>query len=89
MKISVKDTGVGIEKKYHNAIFDRFGQAYNEVSEEFGGSGLGLTVTKQLVTLHKGKIFVKSEVDEGSEFIIILPVKQRKIVNIDSDNVQW
>ena len=88
VKISVKDTGVGIEKKYHNAIFDRFGQAYNEVSEEFGGSGLGLTVTKQLVTLHKGKIFVKSEVDEGSEFIIILPVKQRKIVNIDSDNVQ-
>ena len=88
VKISVKDTGVGIEKKYHNAIFDRFGQAYNEVSEEFGGSGLGLTVTKQLVTLHKGKIYVDSEVDKGSEFIIVLPVKQTKIVNIDSDNLQ-
>ena len=75
VKISVKDSGIGIEKKYHDAIFDRFGQAYNDVSEEHGGSGLGLTVTKQLVTLHNGRIFVKSEPGHGSEFVIILPVK--------------
>lgn len=75
VKISVKDSGIGIEKKYHKAIFDRFGQAYNEVSEEHGGSGLGLTVTKQLVTLHNGEIFVRSEVGKGSEFIIVLPVE--------------
>ncbi|MDU2680831.1 MULTISPECIES: two-component regulator propeller domain-containing protein [Clostridium] len=75
VKISVKDSGIGIEKKYHDAIFDRFGQAYNDVSEEHGGSGLGLTVTKQLVTLHNGRIFVKSEPGYGSEFVIILPVK--------------
>ncbi|MCF0148811.1 MAG: histidine kinase [Clostridium sp.] len=77
VRISVKDTGIGIDKSYHNAIFDRFGQAYNNVSEEFGGSGLGLTLTKQLVALHKGKIFVRSEVNKGSEFLIILPTKQR------------
>ena len=77
VKISVKDTGVGIDKKYRETIFDRFGQAYNNVSEEFGGSGLGLTLTKQIVTLHNGIIFVKSEVNKGSEFIIILPTKQR------------
>ena len=76
IKILVKDTGVGIDKKYHNAIFDRFGQAYNNISEEHGGSGLGLTLTKQLVTLHKGEIYVESEVNKGSEFIIVLPVKQ-------------
>lgn len=75
VKISVKDSGIGIEKKYHDAIFDRFGQAYNDVSEEHGGSGLGLTVTKQLVILHNGRIFVKSEPGHGSEFVIILPVK--------------
>ncbi|MCR1951799.1 ATP-binding protein [Clostridium sp. DSM 100503] len=75
VKISVKDSGIGIEKKYHDAIFDRFGQAYNDVSEEHGGSGLGLTVTKQLVTLHNGKIFVRSAPEKGSEFIIILPTK--------------
>lgn len=77
VRISIIDTGVGIDKKYHKAIFDRFGQAYNNVSEEFGGSGLGLTLTKQLVALHKGKIYVKSEVNKGSEFIIILPTNQR------------
>lgn len=75
VKISVKDSGIGIDKKYHQVIFDRFGQAYNDASEEHGGSGLGLTVTKQLVTLHNGNIFVKSELGKGSEFIIILPVK--------------
>ena len=78
VKISVKDTGIGIEEKYHETIFNRFGQAYNEASEEYGGSGLGLTLTKQLVTLHKGNIIVKSEIGKGSEFIIVLPVKQNK-----------
>lgn len=76
IRISVKDTGIGIDKKFHESIFDRFGQAYNSISEENGGSGLGLTLTKQLVTLHKGRISVESEVNKGSKFIITLPVKQ-------------
>lgn len=76
VKISVKDTGVGIDKKYQDIIFDRFSQAYNNISEENGGSGLGLTLVKQLVKLHKGKIYLESEIGKGSEFIIILPVKQ-------------
>ena len=76
VKISVKDTGVGIDKKYQEIIFDRFSQAYNNISEENGGSGLGLTLVKQLVKLHKGNIYLESELGKGSEFIIILPVKQ-------------
>ena len=75
VKISVKDNGIGIDKKYHKAIFDRFGQAYSQVSEEYGGSGLGLTLTSQIVELHNGHIEVKSEVNEGAEFIITLPVE--------------
>ncbi|MBO5131418.1 MAG: histidine kinase, partial [Romboutsia sp.] len=73
--ISVKDTGVGIDEKYHNAIFDRFGQVYSESSEEFGGSGLGLTLTRNLINLHGGEISVVSEKGKGSEFIIILPIQ--------------
>ena len=46
VRISVKDTGVGIKAKYYCSIFYRFGQGYNEVSEEFGGRGLGLMLTK-------------------------------------------
>ena len=74
VKISVKDTGIGIEEKYYNSIFDRFGQIYNSSSESLGGSGLGLTLTKNLVNLHGGDIRVISEIGEGSEFIIILPI---------------
>ena len=75
VKISIKDNGVGISKEYHETIFNRFGQAYNNITEEYGGSGLGLTLTKQLIDIHRGEIKVKSEVGVGSEFVIILPVK--------------
>ena len=75
VRISVKDTGVGIDEKYHNTIFDRFSQVYSESSEEFGGSGLGLTLTRNLINLHGGEISVVSEKGKGSEFIIILPIQ--------------
>ncbi|MGL5381301.1 ligand-binding sensor domain-containing protein [Clostridium sp.] len=78
VEISIRDTGIGIEEKYREAIFNRFGQAYNNISEEHGGSGLGLTLTKQLVKLHSGEIKLKTEVGEGSEFIIVLPVRQNR-----------
>ncbi|MEG0297075.1 MAG: two-component regulator propeller domain-containing protein [Clostridium sp.] len=74
VKISIKDDGIGIDKKYHKAIFDRFGQVFNQSSEEYGGSGLGLTLTSQIISLHSGKIEVISELNEGAEFIITLPV---------------
>lgn len=76
VKIIVRDTGIGIESKYHESIFNRFDQAYDKISEEHGGSGLGLTVTKQLVTLHNGQISVVSKLGDGSEFIIVLPVNK-------------
>lgn len=72
VKITVKDTGIGIEPKYHNHIFDRFNQIVDDKSEVKGGSGLGLTITKQIVDLHNGEIFVESEVGKGSTFTIIL-----------------
>lgn len=75
VKISVKDTGVGIDEKYHKSIFDRFGQVYDVSSEDFGGSGLGLTLTRNLINLHGGEIKVFSKVGEGSEFIILLPIE--------------
>ncbi len=73
VKISVIDTGTGIDKKYHKSIFDRFSQVSDsDVSKS--GSGLGLTITSQIIKLHKGEIYVESEVGQGSTFVIILPV---------------
>ena len=74
VKIIVKDNGIGISEENQKIIFDRFNQVVDESSEQKEGSGLGLTITKQLITLHNGEIYVESEVGVGSEFIIILPV---------------
>lgn len=73
--ISVQDTGIGIEEKYHKTIFDRFKQVENDESK--CGSGLGLTITSKIVKLHKGEIYVESKLGEGSNFVIILPVKPK------------
>lgn len=70
--IIVKDTGVGIDKKYHDSIFNRFNQVIDKNTESKGGSGLGLTITKQIIDMHGGKIYVESELGKGCKFIIIL-----------------
>jgi len=75
VKISVKDSGTGISEENQKIIFDRFNQGIDKNSEQKGGSGLGLTITKQIINLHGGEIHLESKVDVGSEFIIILPVR--------------
>ncbi|WP_434798387.1 sensor histidine kinase [Terrisporobacter vanillatitrophus] len=75
VKITVEDTGIGIEKKYHDIIFDRFNQIIDEHGENKGGSGLGLTITKHIINLHDGMIKVESEKNKGTKFTITLPVK--------------
>lgn len=72
--ISVKDNGIGIPQEMMNKIFERFSQVDSSFTRRTEGSGIGLSLVKSLVELHKGKIEVKSEVNKGSEFIITLPV---------------
>lgn len=73
MHISVKDTGIGIEKEELDIIFDPFQQADTSVTRKFGGSGLGLTIVKKLVELQNGNITVSSRKGEGTEFRISIP----------------
>ena len=70
----IKDTGVGIPEDKLEHIFDRFYRVDEARSTSTGGSGLGLSIVKQIVEVHKGEIEVKSELNRGSTFIIYLPV---------------
>lgn len=78
VRIEISDTGIGIDKKYHDLIFNRFNQVIDPSSEVKKGSGLGLTITKKIIDLHNGDIYVKSIPGQGSKFIIVLPVKQER-----------
>lgn len=73
IKISVKDEGIGIPKDKASCIFERFEQVESRNRMEKQGSGIGLYLVKSLVSLHGGTIKVNSEVNQGSEFIVVIP----------------
>lgn len=74
IKISVTDTGIGIDPEHLAHIFDEFRQADGSTSRRFGGTGLGLAIAKKYAILLGGAITVKSTSGEGSEFVLNLPV---------------
>ena len=76
LAITVSDTGMGIAEEKFERIFESFEQADGSTAREFGGTGLGLAVAKQLVELHGGKIWVSSTVGVGSQFTFTLPVSE-------------
>lgn len=70
--IEVKDTGIGMNKNYIQTIFKKFSQEDKSISRKFGGTGLGMTITHELVQLMKGTISVESKRNEGTTFTIRL-----------------
>ncbi len=74
LRFMVQDTGPGIPEEKQAEIFERFSQVDMSSTREHGGTGLGLTICKQLVELHDGEIGVDSQVGQGSEFWFILPL---------------
>ncbi|NJK86293.1 MAG: hypothetical protein HC906_10295 [Bacteroidales bacterium] len=72
IKITVSDTGIGIEKDKLSGIFDEFVQADASFSRKYGGTGLGLSIVKKLLDLHKGRIEVHSEPSHGTTIIIFI-----------------
>ncbi|MGZ4054345.1 MAG: ATP-binding protein [Bacteroidia bacterium] len=75
LEFYVKDSGIGINEKDHAKIFEMFGQADASSTREHGGSGLGLTISKKLVELMEGKMWVESLKGKGSTFYFTLPYK--------------
>lgn len=74
VEITISDSGIGIEKKNRIRIFESFEQGDGSTARQYGGTGLGLAVTKQLVELHGGEIRVESTIGVGSRFIFTLPI---------------
>jgi CheY-like chemotaxis protein len=95
---SVRDTGIGIPEDKIDKIFERFEQAGTEVTRKFGGTGLGLNISKNLVDLHGGKLEVKSIFGQGSEFYFVINFdkvtinnevqEELKIVKLKSDLIK-
>lgn len=74
MSISVKDNGEGIPKSKLESIFDRFVQCEEGLTRKREGSGIGLSLVKSLVQLHRGEVTVESEIGCGTEFMVSLPL---------------
>lgn len=72
--ISVQDTGIGIPKEFLPYLFQFFRQAEEGYNRNFEGAGLGLAITKKLVNLMNGEIYVESELNKGSTFTIVFPI---------------
>ena len=78
MRIRVSDTGIGISKQAQGNLFDPYVQADLATMRKFGGSGLGLTIVKRLVTAMNGKIVVDSVPGQGSTFTVFLPLEEAR-----------
>lgn len=86
IKFSVKDTGIGIKKDFQERIFSAFSQGDNSTTRRFGGTGLGLTISNQLLSLMKSKLNLISNENEGSEFYFEIILKTSNKIKFEEEN---
>ena len=78
VEITVKDTGIGIKAEDQNKLFKPFSQVDSFSSKKFQGTGLGLSLVKQIVHLHGGYVWFRSNPGEGSTFAFTIPINGNK-----------
>lgn len=72
--VRITDTGIGISQEDQKRVFERFFKADRSHSRKYEGSGMGLAIVKQIVSLHKGDVRVESELGQGTTFIVTMPI---------------
>lgn len=85
LRLIVADNGIGIEEEAQKRIFDPFSQANSSIARRYGGSGLGLTISRKLVELMRGDISVWSRLGQGTRFTVNLPFKKARTT---SENIR-
>jgi signal transduction histidine kinase/DNA-binding response OmpR family regulator len=91
IKVSVIDTGIGIEKGQQDRLFKSFEQADSGISRKFGGTGLGLAISKRIIDMMDGRIWVESEPGKGSTFAFVIQAKRaaKTEENLLSPAINW
>jgi len=79
IKIAVTDTGIGISSEQQEHLFQSFSQAENSTARKFGGTGLGLTISKSIVEMMEGSIWIESELGKGATFNIVVKLKRSEV----------
>ena len=87
LRFTIKDTGIGISKEFLPKVFDSFAQENSSRSGKYGSTGLGLAITRNIVELMNGTITVQSEKGVGTEFTVVVTLKNCKNPNADIDTV--
>ena len=90
LRFTISDTGIGMSKEYLPKIFDSFSQEDSSTTSKYGSTGLGMSITKNLVEMMKGKIEVESEKGKGTAFTVTLTLQgsERQRFHTDADNLQ-
>ena len=86
LRIDVADTGIGIDPENFDRVFDKFKQVDASVSRKYGGTGLGLPISKSLAELMGGDIFISSQMGKGSTFSLLLPIKKTDMQDAPIDD---
>ncbi len=94
VELLVEDSGIGIEVKYQQSVFERFHRGTHEINEEIPGAGIGLALVKELVELHQGQITLQSKIGVGSLFKLSLPFCQtqchnQELIQVSTPQEQW
>jgi len=78
IRLEVEDNGIGITKEKQDNMFESFSQGSVQINRKYGGTGLGLSIVKGLVQILKGKIYLKSELGQGTSFFVEFPLEESK-----------